>query len=57
MLRYHHYTLEGDGSAMGFERNERLLKAYKSHRDTNIFDGKFIMQTLRESCGLVDISS
>jgi hypothetical protein len=26
MLTYHHYTLEGDGCAMGFENSERLLK-------------------------------
>jgi hypothetical protein len=31
MLTHHHYTLEGDGSAMGFENNERLHMAYKSH--------------------------
>ena len=29
----HHDRLEGDGSALGFENNERLLKSYKSHRD------------------------
>ena len=40
---------------MDFESNERLLKAYKSHRNENIFDGKYIMQTLRENQGLVDI--
>jgi hypothetical protein len=56
MLTYHHYTLEGDGHAMGFQNIEKLCKAYKSHRDANIFDGKYILQTLRESCGLVDIS-
>ena len=39
----HDYTLEGDGSNMGFENNERLLKSYKSHCDANIFDGKYIM--------------
>ena len=55
-MAYHDYTLKGDGSAMDFANNKRLLKAYKSHRDANVFDGKFIMQTLRESCGLVDIS-
>jgi hypothetical protein len=56
MLTYHHYTMEGDGSAVGFENNKRLLKAYKSHRDASIFDGKYIMQMLCKSCGLINIS-
>jgi hypothetical protein len=57
MLTCHHHALEGDGSAMGFENNERLLKAQKAPRDANIFDGKHIMQMLRESCGLADVSN
>ena len=28
MPTYHHYTLEGDGSTMGFDNNKRLLKVY-----------------------------
>jgi hypothetical protein len=56
MLTYHHYNLEGDDHAMGFDSNEKLCKVYKSHRDANIFDGEYILQMLRESCGLVDIS-
>ena len=56
MLAYYHYTLEGAESIMDFKNNERLLKAYKSHCNANIFDWKYNMQTLRESQGLVDIS-
>ena len=56
MLAYYHYTLEGAESIMDFKNNERLLNAYKSHCNANIFDWKYNMQTLRESQGLVDIS-
>ena len=33
----HDYTLEGDGSAIGFENNERLLKARTNPIATKTF--------------------
>jgi hypothetical protein len=58
MLMYYHYTLEGDGNVMGFEKNQRFLKAYKSHHDANPSDGKDFMQMLCKSCAghLINIS-
>ena len=37
-------------------KQQGLCEACKSHRDAGVFNGKHIIQTIRESCGLTDIS-
>ena len=38
-----------------FEENEIMHKNYKSHRDTNVIDGAFIEQVMRECICIKEI--
>jgi hypothetical protein len=45
MLGYHHQALEvedGREEVKSFERNEKIQKIYRSHRDALTFSGEFI---------------
>jgi hypothetical protein len=56
MLGYRHQALEaedGREEVKSFERNEKIQKIYRSHRDALTFDGDFISQVMRE-CIIVD---
>jgi hypothetical protein len=56
MLGYLHQALEakdGREDAKSFERNEKIQKIYRSHRDALTFSGEFISQVMRE-CIKVD---
>jgi hypothetical protein len=51
MLGYHHQALEakdGREQVKIFERNEKIQKIYRSHRDALTFSGEFISQVMRE---------
>jgi hypothetical protein len=51
MLGYHHQALEvedGREEVKSFERNEKIQKIYRSHRDALTFSGEFISQVMRE---------
>jgi hypothetical protein len=51
MLGYHHQALEakdGREEVKSFERNEKIQKIYRSHRDALTFSGEFISQMMRE---------
>jgi hypothetical protein len=50
MLGYHHQALEtedGREEVKSFERNEKIQKIYRSHRDALTFDGAFISRVMR----------
>ena len=52
MLVYQHRK-DFDGELPdGFDENEKIFKAYKSHRDAGVFDGKFIADTIKASIGV-----
>jgi hypothetical protein len=56
MLGYHHQALEtedGREEVKSFERNEKIHKIYRSHRDALSFDGEFISRVMRE-CITID---
>jgi hypothetical protein len=47
MLGYHHEALEVEDErekVKSFERNEKVQKIYRSHRDALTFSGEFISQ-------------
>ncbi len=51
MLAYYHQALEaedGKEEVKSFERNEKIQKIYRSHRDALTFSGEFISQVMRE---------
>jgi hypothetical protein len=51
MLGYHHQVLEtedGREEVKSFERNEKIQKIYRSHRDALTFDGAFISRVMQE---------
>jgi hypothetical protein len=51
MLGYRHQALEaeeGREEVKSFERNEKIQKIYRSHRDALTFDGDFISKVMRE---------
>jgi len=51
MLGYHHKALEtedGRGEVKSFERNEKIQRMYRSHRDALTFDGAFISRVMWE---------
>ncbi len=55
MLGYRHQALEaedGREEVKSFERNEKIQKIYRSHRDALTFDGDFISQVMRECISL-----
>ena len=57
MLAYSHKLYENEDkdkdllakSEWNFERNEKIQKMYRSHRDVSIIDGKYIERILKES--------
>jgi hypothetical protein len=56
MLGYHHQALEtedGREEVKSFERNEKIHKIYRSHRDALSFDWEFISRVMRE-CITID---
>ena len=60
MLVFHHQLLLNSeaGEAGSYcknrllDYNEKLMKIYKSHRDANIIDGKFIERVMSECIGV-----
>jgi hypothetical protein len=51
MLGYHHQVLEakdGREEVKSFERNGKIQKIYRSHRDALTFSGEFLLQVMRE---------
>jgi hypothetical protein len=52
MLGYHHHQAleakDGREEVKSFERNEKIQKIYRSHRDVLTFSGEFISQVMRE---------
>ena len=58
MLAYSHKKLQDDDNKetvkfeWNFDQNEQIQKMYRSHRDVNVFDGKFIERVLKESAGI-----
>ena len=60
MLVYHHLSvLKNEAGEAGsylengsLDYNEKLMKTYKSHRDANIIDGKFIERVMSECIGV-----
>ena len=60
MLAYYHKKImdedgvndEKDRATWSFDDIERMHKIYRSHRDVNCIDGRYIKMVLRDSVGI-----